>query len=308
MCALLASSEHQCERNPTMFHNDHGIHLGPICFSGTIQLTVLSVIISEFPVDQKAEQYPINHNHRPPQVNIWRAWNPQQANHWQWHSVHLDCFQRLHQTMWLCTCNHKAILFSSKWYHWTQCPDFTWPYCALEQRQLTMDFPPQLSSWILECTSLSSQPSLGSLADGDVNIKLQSRQDQQKSYYDKTSKPLSPLYSQNPVSIFDHGSKTWKLVIARDESKSRRSFVVDMTDGTTLSRNRNQHINRQWPVTHSGRGTIVTCWQRSPTSELSTRSPAPKPEQTLIPMLRRSSRKLKPPEKLNLALNFCSRQ
>lgn len=104
-----------------------------------------------------------------------------------------------------------------------------------------------------------TQPSLGSLADGDVNIKLQSRQDQQKSYYDKTSKPLSPLYSQNPVSIFDHRSKTWKLVIARDASKSRRSFVVDMTDDTTLSRNRRHMCSTRETniLTGNGQSPIV---------------------------------------------------
>lgn len=161
-----------------------------------------------------------------------------------------------------------------------------------------------------------TKPSLAPIADGDVNVKLQSKQDQQKSYYDKTSKPLPPLYPQDPVRVFDHRSKTWKPGIVRDGSRSPRSFMVDMTDGTTLLRNR-RHMRSTGETNilpDNGQSPTVNVESSSPVDNASPpvssppQSPAPKPEEPPSPTLRRSSRRSKPPEKLNLALNLCPRQ
>ena len=161
-----------------------------------------------------------------------------------------------------------------------------------------------------------TKPSLAPIADGDVNFKLQSKQDQQKSYYDKTSKPLPPLYPQDPVLVFDHRSKTWKPGIVRDGSRLPRSFMVDMTDGTTLLRNR-RHMRSTGETNilpDNGQSPTVNVESSSPVDNASPpvssppQSQAPKPEEPPSPTLRRSSRRSKPPEKLNLPLNLCPRQ
>lgn len=46
-----------------------------------------------------------------------------------------------------------------------------------------------------------TKPSLTPIADGDVNVKLQSKQDQQKSYYDKTS-PLTTALPTRSCACF----------------------------------------------------------------------------------------------------------
>ena len=112
-----------------------------------------------------------------------------------------------------------------------------------------------------------TKPSLAPLADGDVDVKLQSKQDQQKSYYDKTSKPLPPLYPQDPVRVFDHPSKTWKPGIVRDASRSPLSFVVDVTDGTSLLRNR-RHMRS------TGETNILPDNGHPPTVDIEVSSPA----------------------------------
>ena len=88
-----------------------------------------------------------------------------------------------------------------------------------------------------------TKPTLGSLAGGELNVKLQSRQDQQKSYYDHRSRSIPLVYLQDPVRVFDSRSKTWKPGIIKNTTDSPRSFVVDMADGATLVRNR-RHLHR----------------------------------------------------------------
>ena len=58
-----------------------------------------------------------------------------------------------------------------------------------------------------------SKPSLS--ADGDINVKLQLRQDKQKMQYDKTAaqQPLCLLFPEDRIQVFNPASGTW---IARD--------------------------------------------------------------------------------------------
>ena len=88
-----------------------------------------------------------------------------------------------------------------------------------------------------------TKPTLGSLVGGELNVKLQSRQDQQKSYYDHRSRSIPLVYLQDPVRVFDSRSKTWKPGIIKNTTDSPRSFVVDMADVATLVRNR-RHLHR----------------------------------------------------------------
>ena len=102
----------------------------------------------------------------------------------------------------------------------------------------------------------------------------------------------------------------------RDGSRSPRSLMVDMTDGTTLLRNR-RHMRSTGETNilpYNGQPPTVNVESSSPVDNTSPpvssppQSPAPKPEEPPSPTLRRSSRRSKPPEKLNLALNLCPRQ
>ena len=48
-----------------------------------------------------------------------------------------------------------------------------------------------------------SKPSLSLSVDGDINTKLQARQNQQKSLYDKSSKTLPATHSDDPVRVLN---------------------------------------------------------------------------------------------------------
>jgi len=51
-----------------------------------------------------------------------------------------------------------------------------------------------------------SKPSLS--ADGDINVKLQLRQDKQKVQYDKTARqPLRLLFPEDPIQVFNPASQ-----------------------------------------------------------------------------------------------------
>ena len=58
------------------------------------------------------------------------------------------------------------------------------------------------------------------------------KQDQQKMYYDRSAKWLSPVYPGNPVRISDPLSKAWEPGVIKDAAEHPRSYVVDMQSGS----------------------------------------------------------------------------
>ena len=167
-------------------------------------------------------------------------------------------------------------------------------------------------------TNLPSFPNLKlhPVADGDINVRLQMKQDQQKMYYDRSAKSLSQVYPGNPVRISDPLSKTWEPGEIKDAAEHPRSYVVDMQSGSTLTRNR-RHIRPTTKIQASVDvpGTSTT----GDVPETPTRDPLPSPEPVpssteskhagpsirspcISPSntLRRSSRIVKPPDRLNL--------
>ena len=86
-----------------------------------------------------------------------------------------------------------------------------------------------------------SKPSLSLSADGDINAKLQTRQEKQNSQYDKTSKHLPVICPDDPVRVLNPHSHKWKPGIVKCHAETPRSYVDDMADGSTRRRNRS-HI------------------------------------------------------------------
>ena len=86
-----------------------------------------------------------------------------------------------------------------------------------------------------------SKPSLSLSADGDINAKLQARQEKQKSQYDKTSKHLPVIRPDDPVRVLNPHSHKWEPGIVKCHAETPHSYVVDMADGSTRRRNRS-HI------------------------------------------------------------------
>ena len=150
-----------------------------------------------------------------------------------------------------------------------------------------------------------SKPSLSLSADGDNNAKLQARQEKQKSQYDKTSKHLPVIRPDDPVRVLNSHSHKWEPGIVKCHAETPRSYVVDMADGSTRRRNRS-HIR---PT-----GENITLHESSnmntakPTLSVNEDSPPTSPATCLqtvacvdrVTTLRRSSRVIKPPDKLNL--------
>jgi len=83
-----------------------------------------------------------------------------------------------------------------------------------------------------------SKPALFNTQNHDANIKLQTRQDRQKEYYDKTSKALPPVYPHDSVRVFNPRNLKWESGIVQASTQTPRSYTVNMSDGSTLTRNR----------------------------------------------------------------------
>ena len=86
-----------------------------------------------------------------------------------------------------------------------------------------------------------SKPGLSLSADGEVNTKLQARQDEQKSQYDKSSKLLPAIYPDDPEHVLNPHDHKWQPGIIKGSTQAPRSYMVTMTNGSTLRRTRS-HI------------------------------------------------------------------
>ena len=162
-----------------------------------------------------------------------------------------------------------------------------------------------------------SKPGLSLSADGEVNTKLQARQDEQKSQYDKSSKPLPAIFPGDPVRVLNPHDHKWKPGIVKGNTQAPRSYMVTMTNGSTLRRIRShirptgenisiQSIPSDEPPVPSYEVCSTmpsisrdSCEQTvvasdSPASTPQLRCPTPEAP------LRRSSRLVKPPDRLDL--------
>lgn len=154
-----------------------------------------------------------------------------------------------------------------------------------------------------------SKPQLFSLVDTDIPAKLQERQDRQKLQYDKSSKSLPPVYPMDSARMFNPRSKKWEPAVIQSARETPKSYVVKLTSGSTLIRNRrhirptgesfeteSQDLPSSLPDLENPGGVTTSTAQ-----DLHKPSSPPKPQQVpKTPPLRRSSRMVKPPERLNL--------
>ena len=169
-----------------------------------------------------------------------------------------------------------------------------------------------------------SKPSFS--ANGDTNAKLQVRQDKQKEQYDKTAKqPLRPLFPEDRVRILNPSSNIWEPGIVQHVADSPRSHLVATEKGGVLRRNR-RHLRRTGESFQFSHGEVPEdipvadstlqaadhkeCGSSSDSvspesaayssAEPESVSPSSTADPTPAPLLRRSSRRVKAPEKLNL--------
>ena len=167
-----------------------------------------------------------------------------------------------------------------------------------------------------------SKPGLSLSADGDVNTKLQARQDQHKSQYNRSSKPLPAIHPDGPVCVCSPQNHKWEPGIVKCSTQAPHSYMITMANGSTL----------RWNCSHYLRptGEKICIQSNIPSDEPSTplnkvysTMPSTLPinerlfpacEQTTLapdstPQLRgpapeapprRSSRLVKPPDRLDL--------
>ena len=161
--------------------------------------------------------------------------------------------------------------------------------------------------------------------NGDTNVKLQVRQDKQKKQYDKTTRqPLCPLFPEDRVRILDPSSNIWEPGVVQRVADTLRSYLVATEKGGVLRRNR-RHLRRTGESFQFSQSLVPedvpiadytlqaadhkecgpnsdsvspgrdACSSAEPESVSlsSTADPTPVP-------LRRSSRRVKVPERLNL--------
>lgn len=90
----------------------------------------------------------------------------------------------------------------------------------------------------------SSKPQFS--ADGDINAKLQVRQDKQKEQYDKAAEqPLCPIFPEDHVYILDPPNDTCRPGVIQCVTDTLRSYLVATKRGGVLQRNR-RHLRKTW--------------------------------------------------------------
>ena len=90
----------------------------------------------------------------------------------------------------------------------------------------------------------SNLPSVASHADGDINKKLEQRQDKQKHYYDKHAKELPPLVKDEPVRMWREETSQWEPATVKHAANAR-SYHIETTDGQQYRRNR-RHLRQSY--------------------------------------------------------------
>ena len=161
-----------------------------------------------------------------------------------------------------------------------------------------------------------------SSSNGDVKVKLQLRQDKQKAQYDKTAKqPLQPVFAEDRVRIHNPANNRWEPGVVHCVADAPRSYMVANSTGGELRRNR-RHLRRtdepfvlpvpsnevpeDIPIGDSRSEELVTSSSSaSPDSASVASSPAGEtdpPPAAVPPPLRRSTRRVKAPQRLNLCL------
>ena len=156
-----------------------------------------------------------------------------------------------------------------------------------------------------------------SSSNGSVNVKPQLRQDKQKAQYDKTAKqPLQPLFAEDRVHIHNPSNNRWEPGVVHCVADAPRSYMVANSTGGVRHLRRtyepfelpvpSNEVPEDIPIGDSHSEELVTSSSSaSPDSASVASSPAGEtdpPPFAVPPSLRRSTRRVKAPQRLNLCL------
>jgi len=168
-----------------------------------------------------------------------------------------------------------------------------------------------------------SKPSFS--ANGDISVKFQLRQDKQKVQYDKTAQQSLPsLFPEDRIRVYNPASGTWMQGIVQNVADTPHSYLVATKKGGTLRNRRhlrttvlsvpNDEVPDDVPVAdsishaadHEERSASsapvspesAACSFAEPSESVSSPSSSADPPPVLP--LPRSSRRVKPPDRLNL--------
>ena len=114
-------------------------------------------------------------------------------------------------------------------------------------------------------------------------------------------------YTQDDnVRVLNPFNHKWEPGVVKDEEQTPKSYILDMPSGSTLKRNR-RHIRPSVESPNEGIGdnpsTSITATESSFPNNTSVPTSPPKVEETRnvqTPKLRRSTRVIKRPDRLNL--------
>ena len=109
-----------------------------------------------------------------------------------------------------------------------------------------------------------SKPGLSLSADGEVNTKLHARQDEQKSQYDKSSKPLPAIFPGDPVHVLNPHDHKWESGIVKGNTKGpslihghHDKWKYPQANPQSYSTNRREHLYPKHPQWWS---TSILIW------------------------------------------------
>lgn len=123
--------------------------------------------------------------------------------------------------------------------------------------------------------------------------RLQRQKMKQKSFYDRTAKPLPPLSSNDTVRVEDPVGWRTKATVLQEVAP--RSFTVRTEEGQILRRNRRSLLKIQETVKEPNENDRESHTVFPHTADNSTEMHTPSE-----PVVRRSTREIKKPDRLNL--------
>jgi transposase InsO family protein len=133
-----------------------------------------------------------------------------------------------------------------------------------------------------------------------VQEALQQRQDIARARYDQGARPLPPLQAQQDVRVQDPLSKEWAPGRVVDACEQPRSYTVQ-TERGTYRRNR-RHIRRSreqfGDLKQSADQLLEQMLDQEHAADTSPDTTTPQPSTSDTPILRRSTRTTKPPDRL----------
>ena len=179
------------------------------------------------------------------EINFWRARDPKQTCHWQWHTVYFCIIPRVLQHLWLHPCDNYSMLSASQWLHRenrTECeeppPEMQGIWCRSSSRHVMSPQHPtwpqhRITSRAPELQSIPSKPPFHIQTWFVIICRWRGKQPALSTTdHNLTSlpRPFLPYILMRVLNPHDH---KWHPGIVKGSMQAPCSCMVTMTNGST---------------------------------------------------------------------------